>query len=218
MQCIPSLTPGTPVASVSTEAGLARLGAAGGASSRCQVVAGTTDSVAAFVAARCTQPGDAVTSLGSSLALKLVSATRVDDSAKGVYSHRLCGNWLVGGASNLGGWVLRSNFSNDEVERLTEELDLEAEREQEEREEGKESVGSPSSREERIPDYYPGALLGFGLSVEEATAALTPRPARDVDFLRAILGSIANVVGLRFRSLCGGGGGTGEGEARRRGS
>ena len=54
-------------------------------------------------AARCTQPGDAVTSLGSSLALKLVSSTRVDDSTKGVYSHRLCGNWLVGGASNLVG-------------------------------------------------------------------------------------------------------------------
>ena len=116
--------------------------------------------------------GDAVTSLGSSLALKLVSKTRVDDSSKGVYSHRLCGNWLVGGASNLGGWVLRSNFSNDEVERLTEELNLEAEEEE----------------ESSIPDYYPGALLGFGLSVEEATAALTPRPEKDVDFLRAILG------------------------------
>lgn len=200
---------------MSTEAGLARLGAgaaSGGASSRCRVVAGTTDSVAAFVAARCTQPGDAVTSLGSSLALKLVSETRVDDSGKGVYSHRLCGNWLVGGASNLGGWVLRSNFSNDEVERLTEELDLEAEQEQEEQEEGKESVGSPSSYEKQIPDYYPGALLGFGLSVEEATAALTPRPAKDVDFLRAILGSIAGVVGLRFLSLCGG-----RGQGRRRG-
>ena len=78
----------------------------------------------------------------------------------------------MGGASNLGGWVLRSNFSNDEVERLTEELNLEAEEEE----------------ESSIPDYYPGALLGFGLSVEEATAALTPRPEKDVDFLRAILG------------------------------
>ena len=55
------------------------------------MIAGTTDSIAAFVAARCTDVGDAVTSLGSSLALKLVSETRVDDSAKGVYSHRLCG-------------------------------------------------------------------------------------------------------------------------------
>ena len=49
---------------------------------------------AAFVAARCTDVGDAVTSLGSSLALKLVSETRVDDSAKGVYSHRLCGKFI----------------------------------------------------------------------------------------------------------------------------
>ena len=28
---------------------------------------------------------------------------------------------------NLGGWVLRSNFSDEEVAKLTEELDLEAE-------------------------------------------------------------------------------------------
>ena len=60
----------------------------------CAVIAGTTDSIAAFVAARCTDVGDAVTSLGSSLALKLVSETRVDDSAKGVYSHRLCGKFI----------------------------------------------------------------------------------------------------------------------------
>jgi len=124
-------------------------------------VAGTTDSVAAFVAARCTAPGDAVTSLGSSLALKLVSKTRVDDSSKGVYSHRLCGNWLVGGASNLGGWVLRSNFSDEEVARLTIDMDLAVE---------------DTDTARNIPDYYPGVLLGFGLSVEEATAALTPRP------------------------------------------
>ena len=178
------LPPGSVVGSVSTAAGVERLGAGA------KVVAGTTDSVAAFCAARCTQPGDAVTSLGSSLALKLVSETRVDDSGKGVYSHRLCGNWLVGGASNLGGWVLRSNFSNDELVALTDELDLEAE-------EASKREGEPVE----IPDYYPGALLGFGLAVEEATAALTPRPEKDVDFLRAILGSIAGVEARSYQAL-----------------
>ena len=48
------LPPGTAAAAVSTEAGLARLG--GGGARPVKVVAGTTDSVAAFVAARCTQP------------------------------------------------------------------------------------------------------------------------------------------------------------------
>ena len=55
--------------------------------------------------------------------------------------------------------MLRSNFSNHELERLTQEIDLEAEAT------GQSSSASP------IPDYFPGMLLGFGLSVEEAAAA-----------------------------------------------
>ena len=54
------------------------------------------DSVAAFVAAGVRRPGEAVTSLGSTLAVKLLSDTRVDDAATGVYSHRLGNTWLVG--------------------------------------------------------------------------------------------------------------------------
>jgi sugar (pentulose or hexulose) kinase len=53
------------------------------------VCAGTTDSVAAFVAAGITEAGQAVTSLGSTLAIKMLSENRVDDAAYGVYSHRL---------------------------------------------------------------------------------------------------------------------------------
>ena len=51
--------------------------------------------------------GDAVTSLGSTLALKMLSATPVDDDTRGVYSHRLGDLWLAGGASNVGCAVLR---------------------------------------------------------------------------------------------------------------
>ena len=56
---------------------------------QCLVCGGTTDSIAAFVAAGVTEVGCAVTSLGSTLAVKLLSDTRVDDAAYGVYSHRL---------------------------------------------------------------------------------------------------------------------------------
>lgn len=44
-----------------------------GLPSSCQVVAGTTDSIAAFIAANTTEPGHAVTSLGSTLAVKMLS-------------------------------------------------------------------------------------------------------------------------------------------------
>ena len=54
------------------------------------------DSVAAFLAAGVREPGDAVSSLGSTLAVKLLSECRVDDGATGIYSHRLGNRWLVG--------------------------------------------------------------------------------------------------------------------------
>ena len=87
----------------------------------CEVIAGTTDSVAALRRASCRRSArsSAPTSLGSTLALKLISDTRVDDLDAGVYSHRLNGKWLVGGASNLGGWVLRRFFTNEELETLS---------------------------------------------------------------------------------------------------
>lgn len=47
-----------------------------GLPSSCQVVAGTTDSIAAFIAANATEPGHAVTSLGSTLAIKMLSEVR----------------------------------------------------------------------------------------------------------------------------------------------
>jgi sugar (pentulose or hexulose) kinase len=73
----------------------------------CRVCAGTTDSIAAFLASGASEPGVAVTSLGSTLAIKMLSQTRVDDSDRGIYSHRLGEQWLVGGASNVGCAVLR---------------------------------------------------------------------------------------------------------------
>jgi D-ribulokinase len=193
--------PGTKTGAAATEAAMKYFTRPGG----CAVIAGTTDSIAAFVAARCTDVGDAVTSLGSSLALKLVSETRVDDSAKGVYSHRLCGksifcisvrairmtssvlftgSWLVGGSSNLGGWLLRSNFSDDELVELTELIDLD-----------------DAAKEKDVPDYYPGVLMGFGMTVKEATEALCPRPESDSDYLRAILGSVAGVEARSYAEM-----------------
>ena len=54
------------------------------------------DSVAAFLAAGLREVGEAVTILGSTLALKLLSRNRVDDLKMGVYSQRLGNCWLVG--------------------------------------------------------------------------------------------------------------------------
>ncbi|CAI5469149.1 unnamed protein product [Closterium sp. Yama58-4] len=183
--------------------------------SDCIVTTGTTDSIAAFLAARVTTPGYAVTSLGSTLAVKLVSTARIDDARFGVYSHRLppgdwapppgdwapppgvenegeteqggaaeedkeC-KWLVGGASNTGGAVLRGYFTDEELRELSEKID--------------------PSVESKL-DYYPLTRPGerFPVSDPDLQPRLTPRPADDALFLHGILESIA-IIEARAYSL-----------------
>ena len=70
------------------------------------------------------EEGRAVTSLGSTTAIKLVSPVKIDDAATGVYSHRLDDAWLVGGASNAGCRVLRDfSYDDDELRALSLTLD-----------------------------------------------------------------------------------------------
>lgn len=86
---------------------------------------GTTDSIAAFMASGANICGQAVTSLGSTLAIKSLSSRPVFDSSRGVYSHRLAIQqyehlWLVGGASNVGCAVLRQEgYTDAELESLS---------------------------------------------------------------------------------------------------
>ena len=80
--------------------------------------AGTTDSIAGFLASGAHKIGDAVISLGSTLAIKVISDTPVFSNDFGVYSHRLKHNWLVGGASNSGGAVLTKAYSILEIKAL----------------------------------------------------------------------------------------------------
>ena len=89
----------------------------------CLICAGTTDSIAAFLASGAKLPGEAVTSLGSTLVLKLLSHKRVEDARYGIYSHRLGDLWLTGGASNTGGAVLRKFFTDAELASLSSEID-----------------------------------------------------------------------------------------------
>lgn len=80
-----------------------------------KVHAGTTDSIAGFLASGAQHTGDAVTSLGSTIAVKLISEQPIFNAEYGIYSHRLGSDWLVGGASNAGGAVLLAHFSLDEI-------------------------------------------------------------------------------------------------------
>jgi sugar (pentulose or hexulose) kinase len=140
----------------------------------CMVHAGTTDSIAAFLAAGATHSGDAVTSLGSTLVLKLLSDTRVESTAHGVYSHWFGTRWLAGGASNAGGAVLRQFFDDRTLAALSEKIDP--------------AVASPL-------DYVPLPRAGERFPVNDPALAprLSPRPADDAEFLHGLLESLARI-------------------------
>jgi sugar (pentulose or hexulose) kinase len=118
--CLPRVVePGMPAGTLSTHASSSL-----GLPADCVVVGGTTDSIAAFLASEASSPGQAVSSLGSTLAMKMLSTVPVQDSARGIYSHRLGNQWLVGGASNVGCAVLRQEgFSNQELAELSKKID-----------------------------------------------------------------------------------------------
>ena len=147
----------------------------------CQVCAGTTDSIAAFLASGAQQPGDGVTSLGSTLVIKLLSEVRVDDSASGVYSHRLGNLWLVGGASNTGGAVLKHYFSDQQLAALSQQIN--------------------SDRPAHL-DYYPLLSPGerFPINAPHLQPRLT-RPSDDVQFLQGMLEGIARIEALGYQRL-----------------
>ncbi|NRB04795.1 MAG: FGGY-family carbohydrate kinase [Rhodobacteraceae bacterium] len=147
-----------------------------------RVHAGTTDSIAAFLACAPMERGTAVTSLGSTLAIKILSETRIDDPRIGLYSHRLGNMWLVGGASNTGGAVLAHFFSPDEIAHLSAEID----------------PHTPSGL-----DYYPLLEPGERFPVNDPALAprLSPRPESDAQFLHGIFEGIAQIEALSYREI-----------------
>lgn len=161
-----------------TSAAAAVTGLGGGA----LVCAGTTDSVAAFIASGAERPGEAVTSLGSTLVLKVAAPAPVFAPAYGVYSHRLGARWLAGGASNSGGAVLRRYFSDAQMATLMQDL---------------------SPDEGTGLDYYPLAAPGERFPVNDPRLAprLTPRPADDRRFFQGMLEGIAAIERDGYRRL-----------------
>ncbi|GAB5447658.1 FGGY-family carbohydrate kinase [Gymnodinialimonas sp.] len=135
---------------------------------------GTTDSIAAFLAAAPLRLGMAVTSLGTTLAIKLLSPHRIDAPEIGLYSHRLGDGWLVGGASNTGGGVLLQDFDASQLAELSERID-------------------PAT--ETPLDYYPLSKPGerFPINDPSQPPRMTPRPADDAAYLHGLLEGIARI-------------------------
>lgn len=173
MVLVPGTTVGEVTAEIAERFGLRR---------DCLVCAGTTDSIAAFLASGAQSPGEGVTSLGSTLVLKLLSHTRVEDARYGIYSHRLGDLWLTGGASNTGGAVLRQFFTDVQLEEYSCQID--------------------TSKESHL-DYYPLLKPGDRFPVNDPLLEprLEPRPADPVEFLHGLLESMARIEARGYQLL-----------------
>ena len=146
------------------------------------VVAGTTDGCASFLATGATAAGEGVTALGSSLTIKILSDRPISAPRYGIYSHRLGDAWLAGGASNSGGKVLAQHFSLARIIELSAAID-------------------PTTQTGL--DYYPLSTAGerFPIADPALPPRLTPRPADDADYLKAMLEGMAAIEALGYRRL-----------------
>ncbi len=157
-----------------------------GLSEKVGVVTGTTDSTAAFLATGADHAGDAVTSLGSTLVVKVLSEVPVVAPEYGIYSHRFDDLWLVGGASNSGGAVLQQFFTPQQMQQLTPLLQPE----------------TPTAL-----DYYPLPAPGerFPINAPDMPPRLTPRPDSgpnpDAEFFQGLLEGMARIEYTGYQRL-----------------
>ena len=170
--------PGSPLRAVSPE-----IAQAFKLNTDCLLVAGTTDSTAAFLASGANKTGEAVTALGSTLALKIICEQPITAAEFGIYSQPLPEltplanaplRWLCGGASNSGGAVLRQYFSDAQMTQMQRQID----------------PAAPTGL-----DYYPLPAKGerFPVNDPELEARLTPRPENDLTFFQGILEGLSRI-------------------------
>lgn len=144
--------------------------------------AGTTDSVAATLATGITSPGDAVTSLGTTLVLKILANRPLFAPEFGIYSHRLGEQWLISGASNAGGGILLDHFTVEALQALGKQID----------------PNHPTGL-----DYYPLPSVGERFPIADPTLAprLTPRPEQPHHFLQALLEGLTAIEQQGYRQM-----------------
>ncbi|PDT80465.1 FGGY-family carbohydrate kinase [Sinorhizobium sp. BJ1] len=177
-ELLPDVMPaGAPVATISPAAA-----AAFGLPGDTVVVAGTTDGCASFLATGADKPGDGVSALGTTLTVKMLSDRPLFAPDYGLYSHRIGDMWLAGGASNTGGAVLAAHFSAERIAELSAPID-------------------PNT--ETGLDFYPLTKPGerFPIADPKLMPRMTPRPADDGEFLKAIFEGIAGVESLAYERL-----------------
>ena len=135
------------------------------------IVAGTTDSNAAFIASEIKQD-EGLAILGTTLVLK--KFIREPINYPGVSMHRVNKEWICGGASNAGCGILSKFFSNSEIEDLSKQI---------------------NPLKETNLKYLPLNCKGerFPVNNPLLKPILEPRPVSDALFLQAIFEGLATI-------------------------
>ncbi len=153
-----------------------------------KICAGTTDSTAAIMATGADHIGQAVTSLGSTLVMKILSKQPIFDPYYGVYSQPYGDLWLVGGSSNSGGAILQSLFQTHELMAMTDELDH------------KRVMGQFTLQDLH---YYPLLTQGerFPINDPHKIPIISPKPSKQCDFFQALLEGMADIEAMAYKKL-----------------
>ena len=135
------------------------------------VIAGTTDSNAAFIASGIKR-NEGLTILGTTLVLKKFIKEPI--KYPGISMHRVNQEWICGGSSNAGCGILSKFFSNSEIKDLSKQI-------------------NPSNTTNL--QYLPLNCQGERFPVNDPllTPILEPRPVSDALFLHAIFEGLADI-------------------------
>ncbi|MCU7939674.1 MAG: FGGY-family carbohydrate kinase [gamma proteobacterium symbiont of Bathyaustriella thionipta] len=159
-----------------------------GLSPELKICAGTTDSTAAIIASGAKEVGQAITSLGSSMVMKIIADTPIFDKKSGIYSQPYGNFWLVGGSSNSGGEVLKQYFSPEQLTQMTHALDFKI----------KHGKFTPLDL-----NYYPLSAPGerFPIQDPKLKPKVSPQPSEPLDYFQALLEGMADIETLAYKKL-----------------
>ncbi len=135
------------------------------------LISGTTDSNAAFLASGLGKE-EGLTILGTTIVVKKFNKTPRKE--KGITNHRLCGDWICGGASNAGCKILSNFFSDLEIKELSRQI-------------------NPSKKTSL--NLLPLNSIGERFPVNNPCLVpiLCPRPVSDSLFLHALFEGLAKI-------------------------
>jgi len=135
------------------------------------LISGTTDSNASLIATGL-EKEDGLTVLGTTIVVKKIIDNPIKE--KGITTHKVCGNWICGGASNAGCGILSKFFSDSEIKELSRQINPEK-----------------STSLDLLPLNSKGER--FPVNNSNLEPILGPRPVSDSLYLHALFEGLAKI-------------------------